>query len=137
MAARSIVHFGQDERFASPLPFSHAVRAGGFVFLSGMASADERGAIMHDTFEREARRTYENVVRILAAVGLTTSDVVQVRCYLARQSDWDDHNRIFREFFNAPYPARTTLVGVLGDLVKYEVEVVAYAGDSQFTEEAQ
>jgi len=94
-----------------------------------MASADEEGAIIHDTFENEARRTYCNLGRVLAAAGLDFSRVVQVRCYLQRQEDWDAHNRIYQEFFTKPYPARTTLVGCLGDLVKYEVDAIAYAGD--------
>ena len=113
----------------SPLPFSPAVRAGGFVFVSGMASADEAGRIIPDTFENEARRTYRNVAAVLRAAGLGFADVVQVRCYLQDKADWDAHNRIYREFFVEPYPARTTLVGCLGDLVKYEVDLIAYAGD--------
>ncbi len=112
----------------SPLPFSPAIRAGEFVFLSGIASTDEQGRIIHDTFENEARRTYQKIGQILRAAGLDFSRVVQVRCYLANQADWDTHNRIFREFFSEPYPARTTLIGCLGDLVKYEVDLVAYAG---------
>jgi 2-iminobutanoate/2-iminopropanoate deaminase len=114
---------------ASPLPFSPAVRAGGFVFVSGMASVDENGNIIHDTFENEARRTYRNLADVLAAASLTFADVVQVRCYLQDKTNWDTHNRIYREFFAEPYPARTTLVGCLGDLVKYEVDLIAYAGD--------
>ena len=113
----------------SPLPFSPAVRAGGFVFVSGMASADENGKIILDTFENEARRTYQNLARVLASAGLSFSDVVQVRCYLKHQEDWDAHNRIYREFFSEPYPARTTLVGCLGQ-VKYEVDLIAYAGEN-------
>ena len=115
--------------FTSPLPFSPAVRAGGFVFLSGVASVDDEGRIVHDTFENEARRTYRRIAQILETAGLDFSRVVQVRCYLQDKADWDAHNRIYREFFSPPYPARTTLVGCLGDLVKYEVDLVAFAGD--------
>jgi len=111
-----------------PLPFSTAVRAGDFVFLSGLASVDENGRIIADTFENEARRTYANIGRTLKAAGLDFSHVVQVRCYLANQGDWDTHNRIYREFFSEPFPARTTLIGCLGNLVKYEVDCIAYAG---------
>jgi 2-iminobutanoate/2-iminopropanoate deaminase len=114
----------------SHLPFSPAIRAGDFVFVSGMASVDERGQIIHDTFENEARRTYENLRRVLETAGLTFSSVVQVRVYLSDKKDWDEHNRIYREYFSAPYPARTTLIGCLGDLVKYEVDLVAYAGET-------
>jgi 2-iminobutanoate/2-iminopropanoate deaminase len=112
----------------SALPFSPGIRAGELVFVSGMASADENGRIIHDTFDNEARRTYENLGRVLRAAGLDFNRVVQVRCYLQRQEDWDAHNRIYREYFSVPFPARTTLVGCLGDLVKYEVDCVAYAG---------
>ena len=115
----------------SPLPFSPGIRAGDFVFVSGMASADENGKLIPDTFVNEARRTYRNVEKVLNAAGLDFSRVVQVRCYLSNKSDWDEHNRIYREFFTEPFPARTTLIGCLGDLVKYEVDVVAYAGNSK------
>ncbi len=113
----------------SPLPFSPAIRAGDYVFVSGMASADENGQLIPDTFENEAHRTYENVRRVLAAAGLDFSRVVQVRVYLSNKEDWDAHNRIYREYFSEPYPARTTLIGCLGDLVKYEVDLIAYAGE--------
>lgn len=116
---------------AGPLPFSAGIRAGDFVFVSGMASADENGALVPDTFENEARRTYRNLGRVLAAAGLDFSRVVQVRCYLSSKDDWDAHNRIYREFFSEPFPARTSLVGCLGDLVKYEVDAIAYAGASR------
>jgi len=112
----------------SALPFSPAIRAGGFVFLSGLASVDEQGRIIQDTFDNEARRTYQNIGRVLEAAGLDFSRVVQVRCYLANQGDWDAHNRIYREFFTEPFPARTTLIGCLGNIAKYEVDLVAYAG---------
>lgn len=96
-----------------------------------MASADEDGKLVPDTFENEARRTYRNVEKVLNAAGLDFSRVVQVRCYLSDKSNWDEHNRIYREFFTEPFPARTTLIGCLGDLVKYEVDVVAYAGNTK------
>ena len=112
----------------SGLPFSAGIRAGDYVFISGMASADEDGRIIHDTFDNEARRTYENLRSVLRASGLDFNRVVQVRCYLQRQEDWDAHNRIYREYFSEPFPARTTLVGCLGNLVKYEVDCIAYAG---------
>jgi 2-iminobutanoate/2-iminopropanoate deaminase len=113
---------------ASQLPFSPAIRAGDYLFVSGMASADEQGRIIHDTFENEAMRTYENIRRVLLAAGADFSRVVQVRCYLEKQEYWDAHNRIYREYFRETYPARTTLVGCLGDLVKYEVDCIAWLG---------
>jgi 2-iminobutanoate/2-iminopropanoate deaminase len=115
----------------SPLPFSPAIRADDFLFVSGMASTDENGRLILDTFENEARRTYENIRRVLAAAELDFSRVVQVRVYLSNKDDWDAHNRIYREYFSEPFPARTTLIGCLGDLVKYEVDLIAYAGTAE------
>jgi 2-iminobutanoate/2-iminopropanoate deaminase len=62
---------------------------------------------------------------VLAGAGLDFSDVVQVRSYVARQEDLAEYNQIYREYFSEPYPARTTLIGCLGDLLKFEVDVVA------------
>ncbi len=111
----------------SHLPFSPAVAAGPFIFVSGQASVSDSGQIVLDTFEGEFHRSFEHVKRILAAAGATLDDVVQVNSYVARQEDLPEYNRLYREIFADPRPARTTLVGVLGvDSIKYEVDVVAY-----------
>lgn len=110
------------------LPFSPAVRAGDFIFVSGQASVDESGKIVNGTFEEECRRSFENVRSILHAAGLDFRDVVQVRNYVANQEDLVQFNQIYKDYFSAPYPARTTLMGCLGTLLKFEVDVIAYAG---------
>jgi len=110
------------------LPFSPATRAGGFVFVSGQASVDDAGNLVLDTFENEMRRTMGNVQRILTAAGLTLADVVQVRGYLIEPQYWDEYNRLYREYFKEPFPARTTIVNCLGK-VKVEIDVIAYAGE--------
>jgi 2-iminobutanoate/2-iminopropanoate deaminase len=109
------------------LPFSPAVRAGGFVFVSGQASTDEQGNLAPDTFENEMRRTMGHLQAVLAAAGLTLRDVVQVRGYVTDQADLPEYNRIYREYFAEPYPARTTIVRCLGR-VKVEIDAIAYAG---------
>ena len=110
----------------SPLPFSPGVRAGGFVFVSGQASVDDAGAIVADTFEGEFRRSLDNVRKVLAAAGLTLADVVQVRSYVDRPADLPEYNRLYRETFSAPFPARTTIVNCLGGALKYEIDVTAF-----------
>ena len=89
---------------------------------------DSSGKIVVDTFEGEFRRSLENIKLVLAAAGLDLSHVVQVRSYLAREEDLAEYNRLYREFFKEPFPARTTIVGVLGTALKYEIDVTAYAG---------
>lgn len=112
----------------SQLPFSPAIKAGGFVFVSGQASVDDTGKIVPDTFENEMRRTFENVKKVLAGAGLTLDDIVNVRSYVRDPADLAKYNEIYREIFKPPYPARTTLTGCLPDIIRFEVEVVAYAG---------
>ena len=111
----------------SSLPFSPAIQAGDFVFVSGQASVDRSGNIVKGTFEEECRRSFENVKEILTAAGLTFGDVVQVRNYVGSQENLASFNQIYREYFSAPYPARTTIMGCLGDLLKFEVDVIAYS----------
>lgn len=111
----------------SSLPFSPAVQSGEYVFVSGQASVDKEGNIVIGTFEEECRRSFENLNSILRAAGLTFDDIIQVRNYVGRQEDLPLFNQIYKDYFKAPYPARTTLIGCLGDLLKFEVDVIAKA----------
>jgi 2-iminobutanoate/2-iminopropanoate deaminase len=114
----------------NPLPFSPAVKAGGFVYVSGQASVSPEGQIVEDTFEGEFRRSLENVKTILAGAGLTLKDVVRVTSYLCDPKDLAEYNTLYREYFTEPYPARTTLTNCIPvGLIKYEVDVIAYCGD--------
>ena len=116
------------EDLLSPLPYSPAVSVGPFVFVSGQASVDSRGAIVPDTFAGEMRRSFDRVAAILEAAGLGIGDIVQVRSYVADQADLAEYNQIYAELFSPPYPARSTLIGCLGTLLKFEVDVIAYRG---------
>ena len=113
---------------ASHLPFSPAVRAGGFVFVSGQASVDARGAIVADDFAGQMRRSFANVKRVLAGAGLGLAHVVQVRSYLRRAEDVDEYNRIYAQLLGSHRPARTTITGCLPAPLDYEVDVIAYVG---------
>ena len=110
----------------SHLPFSPAVRVDGWVYISGQASVDEFGKIVVDTFEGEMRRSFENARNILNAAGLDFHQVVQVRNYVGRKEDLAAFNQIYQDYFAAPFPARTTLIGCLSDILKFEVDMVAY-----------
>ncbi len=113
---------------ASHLPFSPAIKAGGFIFVSGQASVDEKtGQIISDTFENEFRRSMENVKSILAAAGADLKHVVQVRSYVKDAKDLPEYNRLYREYFAEPFPARTTITNCLGKVL-FEIDVVAYVG---------
>lgn len=113
----------------SHLPFSPAIKAGGFVFVSGQASVDAKtGQIISDSFENELRRTMDNLKRILAAAGADLKHVVQVRSYVKDANDLPEYNRLYREYFTEPFPARTTITDCLGKVL-FEIDVVAYVGE--------
>jgi len=121
--------FGDSPR--SHLPFSPALRAGPFVFVSGQASVNDEGKIVSGTFREEFQRSIANVERILKAAGCTLQDVVKVNSYLGHAEDLGEYNQLYRGLFSEPFPARTTLVGVLdGCGLKYEVDVIAYRAES-------
>ncbi|MBC9734006.1 RidA family protein [Nocardioides marmotae] len=110
----------------SHLPFSPAIRAGDFIFVSGQASVDDTGAYVEEDFAGEMERSLANVARILEAAGASMDDIVQVRSFLGDMAYRDEYNRLYPQYFKAaPLPARTTVAGGIGAL-KYEVDVVAY-----------
>ncbi len=110
------------------LPFSPAIKAGGFIFVSGQASVDERtGRIISDKFENEFRRSMEHVRRILDAAGAELKHVVQVRSYVKDPKDVPEYNTLYREYFTEPFPARTTITNCLAKVL-FEIDVVAYVG---------
>lgn len=114
-----------DSEISSHLPFSPAVEANGFVFVSGQASVDHTGAIISGTFDEEMRRSFANVEGVLASAGLTLRDVVRVTSYLHDAADGPRYNELYHEFFSAPLPARTTISNCLPSTLKFEVDVIA------------
>lgn len=110
--------------------FSRAVRAGDFVFVSGQASVNDRGQIVPGSFADEMHRSIENVRDILAEFNLDLAEVVKVSAYVQDPGDLAEFNRLYRSFFSHPLPARTTLTNCLTDAIKFEIDVVAYAGTS-------
>ena len=116
-----------DSGARSHLPFSPAFIAGDLMFVSGQASVDSAsGAIITDTFEGEMRRSIENLRAILEAGGLSLDHVVNVKSYVANEADLALYNQIYPEYFSEPRPSRSTIVGVLGTKLKFELDCVAY-----------
>jgi 2-iminobutanoate/2-iminopropanoate deaminase len=109
----------------SHLPFSPCTKVGSLIFVSGQASVDDSGAIVPDTFEGQMRRSISNLERILQAAGSSFKHVVQTRNYVHDPADLPLFNRIYREIFSAPYPARTTITQCLSEVLKYEIECIA------------
>lgn len=111
----------------SHLPFSPAVRAGDLIFVSGQASVDATGQIVPDTFEGEMRRSIENLRKVLESAGSDLAHVIQTRNYVRDDIELQKFNAIYREYFSAPYPARTTITNCLPAALRYEIECIAVA----------
>ena len=109
----------------SSLPFSPAVVVGDLIFISGQASVDQQGNIVSDTFEGEFRRSIENVRRVLEAAGSDLAHVVQTRNYVRDAEEVPLFNKLYREYFSEPFPARTTITNCLPPALRYEIETVA------------
>lgn len=107
-----------------PRPFSSATRANGFIFISGQASVAQ-GKIISDSFENQFRRSMKNLELILEACGASLKDVCRVGAYVHNPKDGPTFNKLYREYFSEPFPARTTLLNCLNDKLAFEIDVVA------------
>lgn len=111
-------------------PYSPAVRAGDFVYVSGQTPRDPMtGALMGDDVATQARATLSNVQRVLQQAGAALSDVISLTLYLQHMDDWGTVNEVYKEFFVAPYPSRTAIGCELRDIL-VEISVVAYVKSS-------
>ncbi len=111
-------------------PYSHAVKAGGFVYVSGQAALDPvsskpTGGSVAD----ETRRTLDNVRAILEAAGASLKDVIKCNVYLADIRDFASMNAVYAEYFGAAKPARTTVQASLPAAgLRVEIDCIAYVG---------
>src|ERR1041385_6003240 len=109
--------------------YTPAVKAGGFVFVSGQVPRDPvSGKLVGDTVEAQTKQVVANVERALRAAGAELSDAVSVIAYLADINDWGRFNDAYKKLMPTPYPTRTTLgAGLHGVLV--EMSAVAFVGN--------
>ena len=108
------------------LPFSPAVRAGDFVYVSGQVAMKENGEIEPGGIEAQTKRTMENVIAVLAKAGCTLEDVAKVNVWLDDARDFWTFNRVYAEFFPNGAPARSTVRSQLMVDAKIEIDVTAY-----------
>ncbi len=105
-------------------PYSHAVVANGFVYVSGQGPVNPETGSAPDGFEDQVRQTFENLGTILEAAGSRFDEVVKVNAYITDLTRFARFNEVYKEFFAQDPPARTTVgADLLGILV--EVDCVA------------
>ena len=109
-------------------PYSHAVRAGDFIFVSGQGPIDPAtNQLKLGDAASETRATLENVRAILQASGAELGDVIKCGVFLADIRDFAAMNAVYSEFFGEVRPARTTVQAALpAHGSKVEIDCVAY-----------
>ncbi|HEU0157003.1 MAG TPA: Rid family hydrolase [Stellaceae bacterium] len=119
---------GTDVSRRSDLSLSSAVRAGDFVFLSGIAAVDPAtGEPMHGTVAAETRQILTNMGDLLEASGSSFAKVVKANVLIYSMLEYENMNSVYREFFPVDPPARTVCgAGLIGGH-KVELDCVALA----------
>ena len=107
--------------------YSHAIRAGDLVFVSGQGPIDpETGEVREGSIEQQTELTLRNVEAIARAAGGSLADVVKVSAYLASLDEFAGYNAAYERMFAAtPRPARTT-VGAALIGIRVEIDAVLY-----------
>lgn len=105
-------------------PYSQAVRVGNTVYLSGCIPLDpETGLVIEGDISAQARRAFDNFQAVCEAVGGSLKDVVKLGLFLTNLGDFAAVNSVMAEYFDAPYPARSTVeVSALPRGVQFEVD---------------
>jgi 2-iminobutanoate/2-iminopropanoate deaminase len=125
MTARHVTVGAGSSMGAADPTISDAVVFGDLVFASGRAAVDPATLqVVSDDFDVQAERVLADIEAVLAAAGSDRAHVLRVECFLAEASDFPAWNVIWRAWFAAPRPARTTVVSqfaVPGILIELQV----------------
>ena len=110
-------------------PYSQAIRAGEFVYLSGQIGLDPSTMELAEGVEAQAHQVFLNMRAVSEAAGGSLDNVVKLTIFLADLADFTKVNEIMQGYFKPPYPARSTLeVAGLPRGAKIEVEAILVTG---------
>ena len=110
-------------------PYSQAIRAGGFVFVSGQVALDPaNGNVVQGDVAVQTERVLKNLQAILKAAGTTLEKVVRATVFLKNMNDFAAMNEVYAKYWKAAPPARSTVeVARLPKDVLVEIDVIALA----------
>lgn len=107
-------------------PYSHVVRAGDFLFVSGQAGLDPAtGNPAGDTFEQQARQAFENLSMVLQAAGSSLAHVVKTTIFCADANAFGTLNQLYSEYFPNNPPARSVPIVQLPRELLISIECIA------------
>ena len=119
----------QTEKAPKPIgPYSQAIRAGNFIFLSGQIPIDpSTGEMVGGDIRQQTRQVLENMKGVLESQGLGMQDVVKVNIFLKDMGNFNEMNEVYATYFSSSPPARSTVeVGKLPGNADIEIEAIAY-----------
>lgn len=112
---------------APKYPFSPAVRAGDYIFVSGQGGFVDADGNSVAGIEAQTRLCLDNINRILSAAGSSLTDVVKVTIFLGDVANFAKMNEVYQTYFPEDYPARSTAVtGLVMPNMLVEMECIAY-----------
>ena len=111
-------------------PYSQAIRAGDFLFLSGQIPLDAAtGQLVAGGIAEQTHQVLKNLGAVLKAAGSSYARVVKTTVYLADMGEFSAMNEIYGTYFSSPAPARATVQAArLPRDVRVEIDAVAYLG---------
>ncbi len=116
------------EKAPAPIgPYSQAIKAGDFLFISGQVAIDPiTNDIIKTSVKEETHRVMKNLEAILCEANLTFQHVVKTTIFLSDMSLFGEVNEIYGSYFNSDFPARETVaVKGLPKDVNVEISVIA------------
>lgn len=110
-------------------PYSQAVRAGGFIFLSGQIPLDpQTGEFVAGGVSEQTEQVLRNLSKVLEAAGTSLESVVKTTVYLADMGDFAAMNEVYARYFETEPPARSTVQAArLPRDARVEIDAVAIA----------
>lgn len=111
-------------------PYSQAISAGGFVFLSGQIPLDPAtGQFVEGGIAEQTEQVLRNLSKVLEAAGTSMARVVKTTVFLADMGDFVAMNEVYGRFFSENPPARSTVQAArLPRDARVEIDVIALAG---------
>lgn len=114
-------------------PYSQGVKFGNLLFVSGQLGLTVEGDLAGEDVASQTRQSLDNLKSILVAAGLGFADVIKTTLFLTDINDFGLVNRIYEEYFTAPYPARACIeISHLPKEGKVEIEVIAAKTNASF-----
>jgi len=107
-------------------PYSQAVSAGGFTFVSGQIAINpETGDLMNASIKDQAEQVLKNLIAICEEANGSLADIVKLTIYITNMNDFAVVNETMQKYFSEPYPARVTVeVSALPLGVNVEMDAV-------------